>query len=94
MRMNRTEIIKVVSNRVDGATQKDVKVIVDTLFDVITETVATGEPVKIAGFGNFEVVERSERKGRNPQTNAEIVIPATKAPKFKPSTSFKDAVKA
>lgn len=45
------------------------------------------------GFGNFEVRERAARKGRNPQTGAEIEIPASKVPAFKPGKALKDAVK-
>ena len=44
------------------------------------------------GFGNFEVRERAARKGRNPQTGAEIEIPASKVPAFKPGKALKDLV--
>ena len=49
--------------------------------------------VQLIGFGNFEVRERAARKGRNPQTGAEIEIPASKVPAFKPGKALKDAVK-
>ena len=48
--------------------------------------------VSIAGFGIFEVVERGERLGRNPQTGQEIKIAASKAVKFKPGKGLKDAI--
>ena len=44
------------------------------------------------GFGKFEVRERAERKGRNPQTKEEIIIPATKAPVFKVGKNLKELV--
>lgn len=47
----------------------------------------------LTGFGTFVVEERKERKGRNPQTGAEITIPATKVVKFRPGKFLKDAVK-
>jgi len=45
------------------------------------------------GFGSFEVRERAARTGRNPQTKAEIKIPASKSPVFKAGKAFKDAIK-
>ena len=47
-----------------------------------------------AGFGTFEVSERAERTGRNPQSGKEMVIPASKAPKFKAGKALKDMVNA
>ncbi|MGI6042592.1 MAG: HU family DNA-binding protein, partial [Candidatus Alectryocaccobium sp.] len=46
----------------------------------------------LVGFGTFEVRERAARKGRNPQTKKEIMIPASKAPAFKAGKGLKDAV--
>ena len=48
--------------------------------------------VALVGFGTFEVRERAARKGRNPQTGAEIEIAAAKAPAFKAGKDFKEAV--
>ena len=58
----------------------------------ITESLAGGEKVQIAGFGTFEVRERGERVGRDPRTSAEIVIPASKAPAFKAGKALKESV--
>ena len=51
-----------------------------------------GDSIQLIGFGTFEVAERAERTGRNPQTGAEMVIPASKAPKFKAGKALKDAL--
>ena len=64
----------------------------DVVFDVIKEGVVLGEEVSIVGFGKFGVTERSAREGRNPQTGEKISIEASKSPKFKASSVFKDAV--
>lgn len=92
--MNKTDMIKVVASKIEGATQKDIGVVVDTIFDTIKDTLVSGDKVSIAGFGNFEVTERAAKKGRNPKTSEEILIPASKAPKFKASKVLKDAVKS
>ena len=90
--MNKTDLIKNVSAQIEGATQKDVAIIVDTVLETIVNTVASGEKVSLAGFGNFEVAERAARTGRNPQTGAEMTIAASKAPKFKAGKALKDAL--
>lgn len=64
----------------------------NALTDTVTEELAKGGKVQLVGFGNWSVVERAARKGRNPQTGAEIEIPAHKTPVFKPGKALKDAV--
>ena len=73
--------------------KKQAALVVATVFDTIAESLANGEKVQLIGFGSFEVRERAERKGRNPQTGAELVIPASKVPAFKAGKALKDAVK-
>lgn len=90
--MNKTELINQVAEKT-GLTKKDSTKAVDALFDSITEALRNGDKVQLIGFGNFEVRERAERTGRNPQTGEEMVIPATKVPAFKPGKALKDAVK-
>ncbi|ARC58735.1 HU family DNA-binding protein [Bacillus licheniformis] len=90
--MNKKELIGAVAEAT-GLTKKDVELVVDSTFDVITSALKDGEKVKIHGFGNFEVRERAARKGRNPQSGEEIEIPATKAPAFKAAKALKDFIK-
>ena len=92
--MNKEILVKTVAGNIDGATKKDIEVVVNEVFDTIKNTLASGEKVTIAGFGTFEVVERAARTGRNPKDGSTIQIPASKAPKFKASKNFKDAVNA
>ena len=90
--MNKTELVSVVSEKTEFS-KKESAQIVDALFASIEEALAKGEKVQLIGFGTFEVRERADRKGRNPQTGAEIEIPASKVPAFKPGKALKDAVK-
>ena len=53
---------------------------------------AAGEKVTLTGFGTFETVERSARTGINPATGEKILIPESKAVKFKAGKAFKEAV--
>jgi len=65
----------------------------DAAISVLSETIANGEQVSFTGFGSFKVVERSERKGRNPRTGEECLIPASRVVKFTPGKALKEAVK-
>jgi DNA-binding protein HU-beta len=66
---------------------------VNTFLEILTEALKRGEKVNLVGFGVFEVSDRKARTGRNPQTGAEITIPASKNPRFRASKLFKDALK-
>jgi DNA-binding protein HU-beta len=59
--------------------------------DVVTETVAKGEPVAISGFAKFARVERPARMGRNPRTGEAIKIEASRRVRITPLKAFKDA---
>lgn len=89
--MNKSELIARVAEVCD-MTKKDAAEAVDAVLDTITETLKAGEKVQLIGFGNFEVRNRSARKGRNPQTGEEIQIAASKVPAFKPGKALKDLV--
>ncbi|AIC95478.1 MULTISPECIES: HU family DNA-binding protein [Shouchella] len=90
--MNKTELINSLAERAE-LSKKDATTAVNSMFDLIAESLGKGETVQLIGFGNFEVRERAARKGRNPQTGEEIDISATKTPAFKAGKQLKDAVK-
>ena len=68
-----------------GITKKDAGEMVDEVFRLMRGALADGDKVKISGFGNFVVRDKSARRGRNPQTNEEIVIARRRVLTFKPS---------
>ena len=90
--MQKTDFIKAVAERA-SVSQKEAKQVVDAALDIITESLRTGEKVTLTGFGTFEVRQRQEREGVNPQTRAKIKIAATKTPGFSASSTLKEAVK-
>lgn len=90
--MNKTELITAVQEAA-GLSKKDATAAVNETFNAIEGALSKGDKVQLIGFGNFEVRERAARKGRNPQTGAEIEIAASKTPAFKPGKALKDAVK-
>ena len=75
-----------------GFSKKESAEIVEQVFDLIKSTLENGEKIKIAGFGNFVVKEKSSRRGRNPQTGEEIEITSRKILTFKPSQVLKTMI--
>jgi len=89
--MNKAQLIDAVANAAD-ISKKDASQAVDAVVTQIKESLAEGDTVTLIGFGTFAVRERAERKGRNPRTNEEIVIPSAKVPVFKPGKALKEAL--
>lgn len=91
--MNKTELVAKVAEKT-GFTKKDAEKAIDSVFGCISDAMIDGEKVQLVGIGTFEVKTREARTGRNPQTGAEIQIPASKNPTFKAGKGWKDAVNA
>jgi len=89
--MNKSQLIDVVKQKTD-LTKKDVEQVVSAVFESMEEALVTGDKVAIAGFGTFDVRERAERRGRNPKTQEELVVPAAKVPVFRPFKTLKAAI--
>lgn len=89
--MNKSELIAAVAEKA-ALSKKDAEAAVSAVLDVIADTLAEGEEVRLVGFGSFEVKHRKERMGLNPKTKTAVPIPATKVPAFKPGKALKDVV--
>ena len=87
--MNRAELITEMSQKT-GITKKDTEASLVAFMDTVMETLARNERIGLVGFGTFEVSERAEREGINPQTKERILLPSSKSPKFKASKAFKN----
>ena len=91
--MNRTDLIRAMATKT-GQTQKDTEASLIAFMDVVMESLTSGEKVGLVGFGTFEVSERAEREGRNPQTGQTMILKASKTPRFKAGKAFKDMLNA
>ena len=89
--MNKSELITAVAEKA-AISKKDADKALNATIEAITEALKKGDKIQLVGFGTFEIRERGERKGRNPQTKQEIVIKASKLPVFKAGKALKDAV--
>jgi integration host factor subunit beta len=81
--MTKKEIVKAISEKV-GLTQLQAKEVVQMTFDAIVEMLAAGERVELRNFGVFDVKHRVTRKGRNPKTGIEVMVPEKYVVIFKP----------
>jgi DNA-binding protein HU-beta len=91
--MNKTELVETIARRTD-VSKKDVDAVLGTFFDVAAQVVSKGkETLTIPGWVKIEQTQRSARTGRNPQTGAEIKIPASKGVKISAGATLKAIAK-
>jgi len=89
--MNKAEIIEKIASQAD-MTKASAERVLNSSIEQIIKSVTKGEDVQLIGFGTFKSGKRAARIGRNPQTGAELKIPAAKTVKFSAGKAFKDAV--
>ena len=89
--MNKAELVAKIAEE-SKLTKKAAETALEAFVKSVEDALKNGEKVQLVGFGTFEVRQRAARKGRNPQTKAEIKIPASKAPVFKAGKALKELV--
>ena len=75
-----------------GLNKREAKELVEMFFEQIRDSLADNRPVKLSGFGNFDLRDKSERPGRNPKTGEEIPISARRVVTFRPGQKLKQRV--
>lgn len=75
-----------------GLSKREAKLLVDVFFDEIRSRLEMGSAVKLSGFGNFQLRDKSERPGRNPKTGKDIAITARRVVTFHASAKLREAV--
>ena len=75
-----------------GLNKVESKELVEAFFDEIKKSLINNEEVKLSGFGNFKILNKRERPGRNPKTGEPAIISARKVVTFKPSVLIKNKV--
>ena len=91
--MTKADIVERIAEKM-GCSKKEAVVYTEAVFALMKSTLESGEKLKIAGFGNFEVKQKADRRGRNPQTGESITIKARRILTFKPSNVLKQAINA
>lgn len=90
--LTRALLVDTVHQQGLGYTKRELQTIINSVFDIITETVIEGEPVKLSGFGNFHISDKTARVGRNPQTDEALIISRRRVLNFKPSNMLRKSV--
>ena len=94
LHVTKADIIERVSDELGGLAKKEAADMVEIVLELIKETLASGESVKLPGFGNFLVRDKTTRRGRNPKTGEEMMLEARRVLTFKPSNRLKTAINA
>jgi DNA-binding protein HU-beta len=89
--MIKSELIKSIAEK-SNLTKKDAESALNGFIESVEGALEKGDKVQLTGFGAFEARDRAERKGRNPRTKDEIIIPASTVPVFKAGKEFKERV--
>ena len=89
--MTKADLVERIHQRI-GLSKKESAEMVEMVFGIMKNTLESGEKIKIAGFGNFVVKEKADRRGRNPQTGDAITITARRILTFKPSQVLKSGI--
>ena len=91
LKMTKAELVEKVSGQIN-LTKKQTEVVVNTVFQSITESLSEGKKVELRGFGSFRIRERNARIGRNPKSGAQVDVPAKRVPFFKAGKELRELV--
>jgi len=89
--MNKKELAAALAEA-KQTTKKDAAEIIDSVIDIMSNTLSNGEDVELYGFGKFKLSSRKAYTARNPQTGAPIEVPEKRVVTFKAAKSLKEAV--
>ena len=89
--LTKAHLAEVLFNRI-GLNKREAKEFVDCFFDELRKALISGEEIKITGFGNFNLRDKSQRPGRNPKTGKEVDISARRVVTFHASQKLKEKI--
>jgi integration host factor subunit beta len=90
--MTKRDLIDEIVRLFPAYSRRDAEVIVNAVFESMTEALCTGERIEIRGFGSFVVKQRRAREGRNPKTGELVAVAAKRVPFFKVGKELKQRV--
>ena len=91
MTLTKAQIVEKISTSTNSSRNKSIET-VETLLEIIKQTLISGEDVMISGFGKFCVKEKSERKGRNPATGGDMMLAPRRVVTFRCSGKLRERV--
>jgi integration host factor subunit beta len=92
MAMTKSQLVQQLVNQASHISQKDMSLIVDTVFDSMIKALGDGDRIELRGFGTFEVRVREPRTGRNPKSGSKVSLGIRKVPFFKAGKELKEMI--
>ncbi len=91
MALTKFDIVNSLNDEI-GLNKREAKELVDSFFETIKKLLSQGQEVKLSGFGNFQLKDKSSRPGRNPRTGENVEITARRVVTFKSGQKLKESV--
>jgi integration host factor subunit beta len=88
--MTKSQLVQILMSQAAHVSQKDMALIVDTIFDSMVQALEGGDRIELRGFGTFEVRVRDPRVGRNPKSGSKVDLGVRKVPFFKAGKELKE----
>ncbi len=90
--MTKSQLVQQLINQASHISQKDMSLIVDTVFESMIKALGAGDRIELRGFGTFEVRVREPRQGRNPKSGSKVSLGIRKVPFFKAGKELKEMI--
>src|SRR5262245_54582271 len=90
--MTKSDLVDFITERIKNLSRKEIDVIVNTLFNRMTQALSEGNRIEIRGFGSFEIRTRPSRQGRNPKTGKQVFVETRRVPFFKVGKELKERI--
>ena len=93
MTITKDSLVDMVHNEV-GLNKREAKELIECFFEQIKKSLEDGNDIKLSGFGNFILRNKSSRPGRNPKTGEEVTISERRVVTFKSGLKLKSKLEA
>ena len=89
--ITKADIVDYLNNEL-GLNKSECKILIEDFFDEIKNSLINNEEVKLSGFGNFELINKKERPGRNPKTGEDVTITARRVVTFRAGNKLRKKI--
>ena len=90
--MNKSDLIRNISNKSDSFSEEDIEKSINSILNLITESLTNKHRVEVRNFGTFSIRSRGERLSRNPKTGTSVFVEAKSHPYFRASKDLKQSL--
>ena len=91
-KMNKSDLVNKISNKSDSFTEDDIEKSVNSILELISQSLSKKQRVEIRNFGTFSIRSREERLSRNPKTGTSVLVEAKNHPYFRASKNLKQSL--